>query len=110
MWIPTSIFNMFTLSAAQKAEFDRLKVERDFLTRELAEAKANFNWMTVQVNQLQLERQALLEKVYSIRVAAPQVLNQPNTVPDFNESIFEDLDELASLKKVTATSIPNWGN
>lgn len=110
MWIPTSIFNLFTLSAAQRAEYDTLKVERDHLTRELAEARANFKWMTVQVNQLQLERQALLEKVYSIRVAAPQVLSQPNTVPDFNESLFEDLDELAAMKKVTTASIPNWGN
>lgn len=110
MWIPAAVYQLFTLSADQRAELSSLKIERDHLTRELAEAKANFKWMTSQVNQLQMERQALLEKVYHVRVAVPQVVSQPNTVPDFNESIFEDMDELAAAKKVVADVLPRWGN
>lgn len=110
MWLPKSVFDLFAFSANQRAELACLKVERDLLVREVAEAQANFKWMTVQVNQLQLERQALLEKVYNVRVAAPQVLAQPNTVPDFNESIFTDLDELADAKKQTMNVLPKWGN
>lgn len=110
MWLPKSVFDLFTLGAEQRAELAACRTERDGLVRELAEAKANFRWMTMQVNQLQLERQALLEKVYNVRVAAPQVLSQPNTVPDFNESIFEDLDELALSKRQVADVLPKWGN
>lgn len=110
MWLPKSVFALFAFSAEQRAELGAVRLERDLLTKELAEAKANFKWMTLQVNQLQLERQALLEKVYNVKVAAPQVLEQPNTVPDFNTSIFEDLDDLAATKKVVADVLPKWNN
>lgn len=110
MWLPKSVFALFAFGSDQRIELAALKVERDALVRENAELRANFRWMTLQVNQLQLERQALLEKVYNVRVAAPQVLTQPNTVPDFNESIFEDLDELALSKRQVSTDLPKWGN
>lgn len=110
MWLPKSVFDLFALGANQQAELSCIKVERDLLVRELAESKANFKWMTMQVNQLQLERQALLEKVYHVRVAVPQVQTQPNTVPDFNESIFEDMDELAASKRHVVDVLPKWGN
>lgn len=110
MWLPKSVFDLFTLGTEQRAELAKLRVENEHLIREAAEAKANFKWMTVQVNGLQLERQALLEKVYNVKVAAPVILEQPNTVPDFNHSIFEDLDELAASTKSVKTSLPSWGN
>lgn len=110
MWLPKSVFDLFAFGSDQRAELACLKVERDLLIREVAEVKANFRWMTMQVNQLQLERQVLLDKVYNVRVAAPQVLSQPNTVPDFNESIFEDIDELAASRRVVADVLPKWGN
>lgn len=110
MWLPKTVFDLFTLGAAERTELSRLRVENEHLVRENAEAKANFKWMTLQVNQLQLERQALLEKVYSIRVAAPVIMGQPNTVPDFNQDIFTDLDELADAKKVMTANLPKWGN
>lgn len=110
MWLPKSVFDLFAVGAETRAELASLKVERDALVRECAESKANFKWMTTQVNQLQLERQALLEKVYNVRVAAPQVLTQPNTIPDFNESIFTDLDELADAKRQVADVLPKWAS
>lgn len=106
MWLPKAVFDLFSFTSEQRTELAKLKVENEHLLRENAEVKANFKWMTVQVNQLQLERQALLEKVYGVKVAAPVILNQPNTIPDFNSALFEDLDELEAKK----VALPNWGN
>lgn len=107
MWLPKKFFDLF--SSAQ-VETSTLRVERDLLIRELAEVKANFKWMTVRVNALEQERAVLLNKVYNIQVASPVIVQQPNTVPDFNESIFTDLDELADAKKQVADVLPKWSN
>jgi hypothetical protein len=110
MWLPTKLYDLFTLSSDQRLELQRLRIENEHLTRESAEAKANFKWTLVRINALELERQSLLDKVYAIKVAAPQVMAQPNTVPDFTQDIFTDLDELADASKRVNTSLPPWGN
>lgn len=110
MWLPKSVFDLFTISADERTDLLALRVERDALVRECAEAKANFKWMTVRVNALEQERQVLLEKVYNVRVAAPHIIQQPNAVPDFNESIFEDMDELAASTRQVADVLPKWNS
>lgn len=102
MWISSKAFEWFGLSrdivADYKEQVALLRQERDSLKGENARLAVINDWMRLQVNQLQFERAALLEKAYSIRVPAPEI-TRPRE-PDFklDTAQFEDVGDEAAAQ------------
>lgn len=113
MWVPAKVIDWFS-SMRQVAEVNAavsveainhyreevaaLRGERDILKSQVTVMTIQSDWLRMQVNQLQLERAALLEKAYDIRVPAPQIARTPTIgqAPNVNEFSFEDMgDDLA---------------
>lgn len=99
MWVPEKVVEWFHLSKdyvdGMREELAKVRAERDAAVGELATTKANFAWLAVRVNALELERGQLIEKVHGIRVAVPELTHarvRPN-VADIDTSIFEDMGE-----------------
>jgi hypothetical protein len=60
--------------------------------------RVNFDWIRVQINTLQLERTALLEKAYNVKIPAPQLIQNPVVAAESQlaEFSFDDIgDKLA---------------
>jgi len=100
MWIPKSIVDWITsvkLDEAPKLreENSALRAERDVLKFQLQVSQNQFDWLRMQVNTLQLERMALLEKAYGIKVPAPEIIRVPVLGEDTRqeEFSFEDVGE-----------------
>jgi hypothetical protein len=72
-----------------------VKAERDSLQKQANANQINFDWLRMQVNTLQLERTALIEKVYIIKLPAPEITRQPVVDPTFNpkDFSFDDLGD-----------------
>lgn len=100
MWINSSIFSFLTQRNLDiqdmREDLATRNAEVRELTEALATAKANFNWLTTRVNQLEVERAALLEKVTGIHTAVPEIIRAvpPQTVESLmNSGIFDDLGD-----------------
>jgi hypothetical protein len=96
MWISEKLFNLVN---ANRDEITKLRQERDSVRDELSRANILNDWLRVQINTLQMERQQLLEKAHGIKVPAP-ILDRVKPMPAENTSTkdfsFEDIgDELA---------------
>lgn len=118
MWLPKAVLDVFAFSVgevqAQRQDLAALRAERDALVRQVATLEISNDWMRAQINQLQLERVELLDKVYSIRVPAPQLIKEhrvttaPQGPPafDLRDFSFEDVgDDIA--KKI---GLPVYGD
>lgn len=100
MWIPKSVIEWFNISqeslAALKTENEVLKAENKSLSSELLSTKVNLDWLRMQFNQLQLERTALVDKLYGLKVPTPELVTRPklpSTIEDFG---YDDMgDEMA---------------
>ncbi len=103
MWIPKAIFELFQISKdrvdLQRQDIEVLRAERDAFRDDLSRQIILSDWLRLQVNQLQAERSALLEKAYGIRVPTPQisaVTNPPGpTMDDFS---FDDVGDAVAKK------------
>lgn len=79
-----------------RQEIVALKVENTRLKEENLRAVIQNDWLRVQVNSLQFERTALLDKAYGIKVPTPEIAKVPSNVPNLDGFSFEDLgDEMA---------------
>lgn len=76
----------------------KVTAERDAAKQELLTLRANFQWATTQINDLQYQNKALLEKAYNIRVPVPEIVRPVSNMPTgFNVSdLFEDMGEDAA--------------
>jgi len=102
MWVPHALVDLFTLTRdavdSTKQELAVVKAERDLLQRQLTSTQINFDWIKMQINTLQYERTALLEKAYGIKIPAPEIVRAPvlsgeSTLQEFS---FDDIgDKLA---------------
>ena len=98
MWMSTRLLDFFKISQTSfddlRQEVAALKAERDALKSELISVKVNADWFRVKVNQLEVERAQLLEKAYSIRVGAPEIVRHTDLsnirLEDFN---FDDMGD-----------------
>lgn len=106
MWIPKSIVTWITsvkLDEAPKLREENaaLRAERDSVKNQLSALQFQFDWIRLQINTLQLERAALMEKAYGIKVPAPELVKAPPTKsPDSprDEFSFDDIgDEVAKV-------------
>ena len=101
MWIPKSVIEWFNISqntvSALREENAALRAEYTALSKELTSTKVNLDWLRMQFNQLQLERTALVDKLYGIKVPTPELVTRlpklPSTIEDFG---YDDMgDEMA---------------
>lgn len=78
-----------------REQIAKLTAERDAAKTELLTLRANFQWATTQINDLQYQNKALLERAYNIRVPVPEIVRPVSTMPNnFNVSdLFEDMGE-----------------
>jgi hypothetical protein len=105
MWMPRAVVTWLNISLDTvndlKAENAALKAENSRLESELLSTKVNLDWLRVQYNQVQLERVAMLEKTYNIRVPAPALQaskpKPPSGTPSIEEmSLFDDMGDAAA--------------
>lgn len=76
-----------------------LKAERDALKAENSHLKLSGDWSRAKINQLELERAALLQKAYDITIPAPQIMRQQSD-PDskLKQFSFDDVgDDIARV-------------
>lgn len=102
MWITNRALDWFKISqdsmASLREELAAAKAERDRLQKENLSLQVNFDWLRMQVNTLQLERGALLEKAYNIKLPVPEIVRSPTMGEQgkLDEFSFEDIgDEVA---------------
>lgn len=102
MFVPKALIDWITtvkLDEGNKLreELAAIRAERDAIKTELIGAKLNSDWLRMQVNTLQLERTALMEKVYNIKVPAPEIVRQHvRDAVDPKDFSFDDMgDEVA---------------
>lgn len=108
MWLPKQVYDLFQVSKenvdAIREELAGVRAERDALRVSEATAKTNFNWLTLRVNALEVERAQLIKKAYNIDVPVPEIVRtnrsstamNPASLLELTASLFEDVgDETA---------------
>lgn len=110
MWVPNKVLDWFRISVDTvdnlREDLAGVRAERDALQSQLATTQANFSWLCVRVNALEIERAALLEKAYGIKVIVPEVVRQPSFPMEFNSALFEDIGDDDAKKH----GLPIYGN
>lgn len=97
MWVPKEVADWFKISKdsvdALREELAAVKAERDGLKTQLTVTQNNFDWIRMQVNQLQAENKALMQKAYGVNVPVPELV--PRHEAGFNlQNLFTDEREL----------------
>jgi len=102
MWVPEKVISLigFVKDSVDKLREDNaiLKSENASLRGELLTTKANFDWLRVRVNALEVERAALLEKVSGVRIPVPEVVRHIPTEQLINQFTFEDVGDDVAKK------------
>ena len=105
MWLPSSVLDLFRTSTDQVASLRTdiavLRSERDSLQLQLVKQEIMSDFLRLQVNSLQLERTALLDKAYGIRVPAPAIVKvQAPPSPEFSldQFSFDDVGNEVAKK------------
>lgn len=105
MWITKTILDFITVGKdtvdALRVENQVLRAKNDIVERELIAARVNSDWMRLQINQLQIERTALLEKAYpGLHVPTLEIARVANKVQNGFDltSLFEDQGEPAATQ------------
>lgn len=111
MWVPKEVAGWFKISKesvdALREELAACRAERDSLKANLSIAQNNLEWIRKQINMLQFERTALLEKMYGIKVPTPEILRTTTTnQPDITEFSFDDVGEVLAKK----LGLPSYDN
>lgn len=98
--MPHAMFDLFRISKdtvdGQREEIASLKIQRDSLQHQLLTTEANFKWLTIRVNMLEVERAQLLEKAYGIKTIVPEIIRQPSTPLNFHSELFDDVGDEAA--------------
>lgn len=97
MFVSDKVVGLFQIAKdtvdSLREELAALRAESGALKAELAAAKINNDWMRIKVNQLEMERTALLEKAYNIRIPAPEILRPtPPLDPSYDPRNFSFAD------------------
>lgn len=99
MWVPRGLLELFSISketvSSLREELASTRAERDNLKDQLRVSLINSDWLRVQFNTLQLEKTALTEKAYGIKLPAPEIVRTPviGEGSKVNEALFEDMGE-----------------
>lgn len=100
MWVSSKFSNWFQVSKDAvdelKQELASVKAERDLLKTQLLVTQNNFEWVRNQINTLQFEKTALIERAYNIKLPAPEITRQPTRDEIAKDFSFDDIgDDLA---------------
>lgn len=104
MWLSKDIVDFFKISqetvSSLREELAALRTERDSLQTQLRGASITSDWFRMQINTLQMERTALMEKAYGIKIPSPEIVRQPvlgseNRIDDF---AFDDIGDAMAKK------------
>ena len=100
MFVPKIVVEWFGLNAELvrnlQSELAVARAERDSLRVQLSVAQNNFEWVRVRVNQLEAERNGLMERAYGIQLPTPAIVSTSKIDLDQQNFSFEDLgNELA---------------
>lgn len=97
MWVPSKVIEWFQISKDSvdhlREDLASVRSERDQLKAQLASTTANFDWLRIKVNAMEVERAQLLEKAYGIRTIVPEIARQPSIPIDFTTDLFEDIGD-----------------
>lgn len=99
MWLSSKLVDLFNISKetvqAQREDLAATRVERDTLRFQLQVAHNTCDWLKAQVNTLQFERVALLEKAYGVRTPVPEIVRAPVMAAQMrsDEISFDDMGE-----------------
>lgn len=105
MWLSNKAFSLFRISQAAfddlREELAALKAERDSLKSEVTAARIMADWLRIRMNSLELERTALFEKAYNVKLPVVEIAKAPQIDPIYDPktmgAIFEDVgDEVGS--------------
>lgn len=104
MWLSGKLVDLFNISKetvqAQREELAALRVERDTLKFQLQVSHNTSDWLKAQVNTLQYERVALLEKAYGVRTPVPEIVRAPIMGAQMrsDEISFDDMGDTLAKK------------
>lgn len=97
MWLPDKAFELFTVSKENidslKEDLAAVRADRDATKIHLVTVQANFEWLRVRVNALEIERVQLIEKAYGLKIPAPEIARAPVQPLNLNQDIFNDMGE-----------------
>lgn len=103
MWLSSKLVELVQVSKdnmdGMRTELAKITAERDAAKSELLTLRANFQWATAQINDLQFQCKALLEKAYNIRVPVPEIVRPIANVPKFDSNLFEDMGEVMAKEQ-----------
>jgi len=100
MWLSSKILDIFRISKesvdALREDLSAVRAERDALQSQMLTTQANFEWLRIRVNALEVERAQLIKKAYNIDLPIPEIVKPTRALPEINSSIFDDMgDDLA---------------
>jgi len=104
MWVTGKLLDLFHISKdtvdGLRAELAAIRTDRDALRVQLTTLQNNFDWIRMQINTLQIERTALMDKAYGIKIPTPEIIRTPIRTEDdkVDEFTFEDIGEVMAKK------------
>lgn len=112
MWVSAKLLDLFSIGKdtvdVLRRELSTITVERDLLKQQLLVAQNNFEWSRTKVNSLEMERTALMEKAYNIKLPTPQIMKQPTLDPTFDPKNFSFTDIGEEMSK--QLGLPSYDN
>ena len=99
MWVPQQLLGLFQISKetvdSLRTELAQVRAERDELALRESVTRNNFEWLRVKVNSLEIEKTALIEKAYNIKLPAAEIVRTPVMGADakMDEFSFNDIGE-----------------
>ena len=97
MWLSPKIFSVLEVAKERvdslREELAAIRAERDVLKTQYATLQNSFDWVRMQINQLQAENKALMNRAYGIQVPVPELVTKADK--QFNlQNLFTDERDL----------------
>ena len=97
MWLSPKIFSVLEVAKERvdslREELAAVRAERDVLKTQYATLQNSFDWVRMQINQLQAENKALMNRAYGIQVPVPELVTKADK--QFNlQNLFTDERDL----------------
>ena len=110
MWVPSGLLELFSIGketvTGLREELAAVRAERDALKLQLVTNQNNADWIRMQINTLQVERSSLLEKLYGLKLPAPELIRSPIATDSGGEHPFSFDDIGEDLAK--QLGLPNY--
>lgn len=109
MWVSAKLLDLFSIGKdtvdVLRRELSIITVERDLLKQQLLVAQNNFEWSRTKVNSLEMERTALMEVAYKIKLPTPQIMKVPTVDPTYDPKNFSFEDIGNDMSKIVGLPI-----